>query len=26
MHLKNFAEVPESKSKEIVARRYGLPV
>ncbi|HPR94170.1 MAG TPA: elongation factor G, partial [Syntrophomonadaceae bacterium] len=26
MLLKNYAEVPESKSKEIIARRYGLPV
>lgn len=26
MLLKNYAEVPESKSKIIVARRYGLPV
>lgn len=26
MKIKNFAEVPESKSREIIARRYGLPV
>jgi len=26
MKVKNFAEVPESKSKEIIARRYGLPI
>lgn len=26
MLLKNYAEVPESRSKEIIARRYGLPV
>lgn len=26
MQLKNYAEVPESRSKEIVARRYGLPI
>ncbi|NLB51818.1 MAG: elongation factor G [Syntrophomonadaceae bacterium] len=26
MLLKNYAELPESKSKEIIARRYGLPV
>jgi len=26
MLLKNYAEVPESKSKIIIARRYGLPV
>jgi elongation factor G len=26
MKLKNFAEVPETKSKAIIARRYGLPV
>ncbi|MDD2509589.1 MAG: elongation factor G [Syntrophomonas sp.] len=26
MKIKNYAEVPESKSREIIARRYGLPV
>lgn len=26
MHIKNYAQVPESRSKEIIARRYGLPV
>ncbi|MDD4802809.1 MAG: elongation factor G [Syntrophomonas sp.] len=26
MEIKNYAEVPESKSKEIVGKRYGLPV
>ncbi len=26
MQIKNFAEVPASKSKEIVAKRYGLPM
>jgi elongation factor G len=26
MKIKNFAEVPESRSKEIIARRYGLPL
>ncbi len=26
MKIKNFAEVPESKSREIIARRYGLPM
>ncbi|MDD3889265.1 MAG: elongation factor G [Syntrophomonadaceae bacterium] len=26
MQIKEFAEVPASKSKEIIARRYGLPV
>jgi len=26
MNIKNFAQVPESRSKEIIARRYGLPV
>lgn len=26
MKVKNFAEVPESKAKEIIAKRYGLPV
>lgn len=26
MQIKNFAEVPESRSKEIIARRYGLPL
>ncbi|HWP98261.1 MAG TPA: elongation factor G [Syntrophomonadaceae bacterium] len=26
MHLNNYGEVPESKSKEIIARRYGLPI
>ena len=26
MHIKNYAEVPESKSREIIAKRYGLPV
>lgn len=26
MHIKNYAEVPEAKSREIIARRYGLPV
>ncbi|HZJ85014.1 MAG TPA: elongation factor G [Syntrophomonadaceae bacterium] len=26
MRLINYAEVPESRSKEIIARRYGLPV
>lgn len=26
LHIKNYGEVPESKSKEIIARRYGLPV
>ena len=26
MNLRQFAQVPESKSKEIIARRYGLPV
>lgn len=26
MQLKDYAEVPESRSKEIIARRYGLPV
>ncbi|MGI5912488.1 MAG: elongation factor G [Syntrophomonadaceae bacterium] len=26
MHLKNYGELPESKAKEIIARRYGLPV
>lgn len=26
MKIKNFAEVPESKSKEIIAKRYGLPL
>ena len=26
MKIKNFSEVPESRSKEIIARRYGLPL
>lgn len=26
MKIKNFAEVPESRSNEIIARRYGLPL
>lgn len=26
MQLKNYAQVPESRSKEIIAKRYGLPV
>jgi elongation factor G len=26
MNIKNYAEVPASKSREIIARRYGLPV
>lgn len=26
LHIRNYGEVPESKSKEIIARRYGLPV
>lgn len=26
MYLRNFGEVPESKSREIIARRYGLPI
>ncbi len=26
LYIKNYAEVPESKSREIIARRYGLPV
>lgn len=26
LKLKNYARVPESKSKEIIARRYGLPI
>ncbi len=26
LNIKNYAEVPESKSREIIARRYGLPV
>lgn len=26
LKIKNYAEVPESKSKEIIARRYGLPI
>lgn len=26
MQLKNYAQVPESRSKQIIARRYGLPV
>jgi len=26
LRLKNYARVPESKSKEIIARRYGIPV
>lgn len=26
MRLRNYAEIPESKAKEIIARRYGLPV
>lgn len=26
MEIKNYAEVPESKSKEIIGKRYGLPV
>jgi elongation factor G len=26
MKVKNYAEVPESKSKEVIAKRYGLPV
>lgn len=26
MHLKQYAAVPESRSKEIIARRYGLPI
>lgn len=26
MHICNYAEVPESRSKDIIARRYGLPV
>lgn len=26
MQLKNYTEIPESKSKEIIARRYGLPI
>lgn len=26
MKIKNYAEVPESKSKEIIAKRYGLPI
>ncbi len=26
LHFKNYGEVPESKAKEIIARRYGLPV
>ncbi len=26
LHINNYGEVPESKSKEIIARRYGLPV
>lgn len=26
MQIRNFAEVPEAKSKEIIAKRYGLPI
>lgn len=26
MNIRNFAQVPDSRSKEIIARRYGLPV
>ncbi len=26
LYIKNYAEVPESKGREIIARRYGLPV
>ncbi|WP_296862863.1 elongation factor G [Thermosyntropha sp.] len=26
MHIKDYAEVPENKSREIIAKRYGLPV
>ncbi len=26
LYIRNYAEVPESKSREIIARRYGLPV
>lgn len=26
MKIKNYVQVPESKSKEVIARRYGLPV
>ncbi|CFX36808.1 Translation elongation factor EFG/EF2 [Syntrophomonas zehnderi OL-4] len=26
LKIKNYAEVPESKSREIIARRYGLPI
>ncbi|WP_278280523.1 elongation factor G [Thermosyntropha lipolytica] len=26
MHIKNYAEVPEAKKREIIARRYGLPI
>jgi elongation factor G len=26
LHIKNYGEVPESKSREIIARRYGLPI
>lgn len=26
LHIRDYGEVPESKSKEIIARRYGLPV
>lgn len=26
LHIRDYGEVPESKSREIIARRYGLPV
>lgn len=26
MHIKNYAEVPEAKKREIIAKRYGLPI
>lgn len=26
LHIRNYGEVPESKSREIIARRYGLPI
>jgi elongation factor G len=26
MKIKNFGELPESKSREVIARRYGLPI
>lgn len=26
MKIKNFAELPESKSRDVIARRYGLPI